>query len=58
MPRAEFAAHFAVSSQTVYAWERLGVTSRNQKFDIGIFRILKLSQDLLADENKNDETRH
>lgn len=50
MPRAEFADHFGVTSTTVYAWERHGVTARNQKFDSATFRILKLSQDVLGDE--------
>jgi len=50
MPRAEFAEHFDVSPTTVYAWERYGVTSRNQKFDPATFRILKLSQDVLGDD--------
>ncbi len=50
MPRAEFAEHFGVSASTVRAWECVGVTARNQKFDVATFRILQLAQDVLGDD--------
>ena len=49
MPLAEFGEHFGVAASTVCDWERNGVTCRNQKFDRRIYRVLKLSHDVLGE---------
>ena len=50
--RYEFAQCFGVTPGTVYHWERYGVTRRSNKFDYSTYRVLKLSRDILGDNNK------
>lgn len=47
--RVEFGEIFNVSAGTVLAWERAGVSDRNQKFNRATFRVLRMGRDLLAD---------
>jgi len=47
--QTEFAEQFGATLGTVYIWERDGVTCRSNKFDRPLFRVLKLSRDVLED---------
>lgn len=47
MSRQDFAEQFGVTAETIQAWEKNGVTCRNQSFDYSIWRVLKLSRDVL-----------
>ena len=44
---ADFGDQFRVGASTVQAWERNGVSARNQKFDHQLFSVLRLSRDTL-----------
>lgn len=47
LSQSEFADYFHVTTGTVYVWERDGVNCRSNKFDRPLFRVLKLSRDVL-----------
>lgn len=51
MSREEFAQQFGVGRGTVYDWERYGISCRTNKFDFGIFEVLRLSRDVLGNDN-------
>lgn len=51
MPRSEFADIFGVQPGTIYAWECKGVSCRANKFDYATFEVLKLSRDVLGENN-------
>lgn len=53
--RTDLAEVFGVTPGTIYAWERRGVTCRNQKFNQALFRVLKLSRDVLQENGRAEK---